>query len=141
MGQAMRRLDAHGKFPTVPFGVLLSCSLLLLSGCGGGLLPQQQAQTSLPFQSYYQVVASFDQIVPGMTRADDLPHLGFDARTGNADVLSYLGHAGTLSARRGRALGTSQSRCTGLHSCRALLHRLGLPSWARHKQAYRQHRG
>lgn len=87
----MRRHDPHGKFPTVPFGVLLSCSLLLLSGCGGGLLPQQQAQTSLPFQSYYQVVASFDQIVPGMTRADDLPHLGFDARRGNADVLSYLG--------------------------------------------------
>ena len=34
---------------------------------------------------------SFDQIVPNMTRADDLPNLGFDARTRNADILSYLG--------------------------------------------------
>lgn len=34
---------------------------------------------------------SFDQIVPGMTRADDLPNLGFDPRSANADVLSYPG--------------------------------------------------
>ena len=88
----MRRLDAHGKLLTLLFGLLLtSGSLLLLSGCGGGLLPQQQAQTTSPFHSYDQVVESFDQIVPNMTRADDLPNLGFDARNGNADVLSYLG--------------------------------------------------
>jgi hypothetical protein len=88
----MRRLDAHGKLLTLLFGLLLtSSSLLLLSGCGGGLLPEQQAQTTMPFQTYDQVVESFEQIVPGMTRAEDLPGLGFDARTGNADVLSYLG--------------------------------------------------
>jgi hypothetical protein len=88
----MRRLDAHSKLLTLLFGVLLtSGSLLLLSGCGGGLLPQQQAQAGVPFQSYDQVVESFDQIVPGMTRADDLSNLGFDARRGNADVLSYVG--------------------------------------------------
>ena len=27
---------------------------------------------------------------PGMTRDDDLPNIGFDATTGNVDVLSYL---------------------------------------------------
>jgi hypothetical protein len=32
------------------------------------------------------VVEAFDQIVPGMTRADDLPHLGFD--TAKVDMLS-----------------------------------------------------
>ena len=92
MGQAMRRLDAHGKLLTLLFGVLLtSTSLLLLSGSGGGWLPEQPAQTAMPFHTYDQVVESFDQIVPGMTRADDLPSLGFDDRTGNAAVLSYLG--------------------------------------------------
>jgi hypothetical protein len=88
----MRRLDAHGKLLTLLFGVLLtSSSLLLLAGCGGGLLPAQQAQTTMPFHTYDQVVESFEQIVPGMTRAEDLPGLGFDARNSNADVLSYLG--------------------------------------------------
>jgi len=87
----MRRLDAHGKLLTLLFGVLLtSSSLLLLAGCGGGLLPAQQAQTTMPFHTYDQVVESFEQIVPGMTRAEDLPGLGFDARNSNADVLSYL---------------------------------------------------
>ena len=88
----MRRLDGHGKLLTLLLGLLFtSSSLVLLSGCGGGLLPQQQAQTTMPFQTYDQVVESFEQIVPGMTRADDLPNLGFDARNSNADVLSYLG--------------------------------------------------
>jgi hypothetical protein len=71
--------------------LVTSSSLLLLSGCGGGFLPEQKVQTASPFQTYDQVVESFDQIVPNMTRADDLPNLGFDARTSNADILSYLG--------------------------------------------------
>ena len=41
----MRRLNAHGKLMTLLLGVLLtSGSLMLLSGCGDRLLPQQQAQ-------------------------------------------------------------------------------------------------
>jgi len=83
----MRRLDAHGKLLTLLLGVMLtSGSLLLLSGCREGLLPQQQAQ---PVQSYDQVAEAYDQIVPGMTRADDLPNLGFGAPSSNADILSY----------------------------------------------------
>jgi hypothetical protein len=80
----MRRFDAHGKLLTLMFGVLLTSGGLLLSG--GGLLAQQPAQ---PSQSYDQVAESFEQIVPGMTRADDLPNLGFSAPIGNADILSY----------------------------------------------------
>jgi hypothetical protein len=88
----MRPLDAHGKLLTLLCVVFVTTSsLLLLSGCGGGFLPEQKAQTASPFQTYDQVVESFDQIVPNMTRADDLPNLGFDARTSNADILSYLG--------------------------------------------------
>ena len=91
MFPSMKRLDAHGKLLTLLFAVLVTSSSLVLSGCGGGLLPEQQAQSGNPFQTYDQVVESFDQIVPGMTRAEDLPNLGFDARKGNVDVLSYLG--------------------------------------------------
>lgn len=69
---------------TLLLGVLLTSGSLLLSG--SGLLAQQQAQ---PSQSYDRMVESFEQIVPGMTRADDLPNLGFGAPTGNADILSY----------------------------------------------------
>ncbi len=72
---------------TLLLGVLLtSGSLMLLSGCGDRLLPQQQAQS---FQTQDQMAETFDRIVPGMTRADDLPNLGFGAPTGNADILSY----------------------------------------------------
>ncbi|MES2471949.1 MAG: hypothetical protein V4601_03805 [Pseudomonadota bacterium] len=80
----MRRFDAHGKLLTLMFGVLLTSGSLLLSG--SGLLAQQQAQ---PSQTQDQVAESFEQIVPGMTRADDLPNLGFGAPLGNADILSY----------------------------------------------------
>jgi hypothetical protein len=88
----MRRLDAHGKLLSLMCLLLVATgSLVLLSGCGGGLLPEQKAQAAMPFQTYDQVVEAFDQIVPGMTRAEDLTNIGFDARRGNVDVLSYLG--------------------------------------------------
>ena len=86
----MKRLDAHSKLLSLLcFLLLASASLVLLAGCGG-LLPDQKAASATPFESYDQVVEAFDQIVPGMTHAEDLPNLGFDARTGNAQVLSYL---------------------------------------------------
>jgi hypothetical protein len=86
----MKRLDAHSKLLSLLCFLLLACgSLVALAGCGG-LLPDQKAASASPFESYDQVVEAFDQIVPGMTQAQDLPNLGFDARTGNVDVLSYL---------------------------------------------------
>ncbi len=91
MIQTMFRLDAHSKLLSLLCLLFLgTASLLLLAGCGGGLLPDQKGQAASPFETYDQVVEAFDQIVPGMTRAEDLPNLGFDARTGTVDVLSYL---------------------------------------------------
>jgi hypothetical protein len=87
----MKRLDAHSKLMSLLCFLLLAAgSLMLLSGCGGGLLPDQKGQNASPFETYDQVVDAFDQIVPGMTRAEDLANLGFDARTANVDVLSYV---------------------------------------------------
>lgn len=86
----MKRLDAHGKLLSLLCLLLAGASLLLLAGCGGGWLPDQQAHTASPFQSYDQVVESFDEVVPGMTRAEDLPNLGFDPHTTDVDVLSYV---------------------------------------------------
>lgn len=86
----MKRLDAHSKLLSLLCLLLLAGgSLTMLAGCGG-LLPDQKAANASPFENYDQVVEAFDQIVPGMTHAEDLPNLGFDARTGNVDVLSYL---------------------------------------------------
>jgi len=85
----MKRLDAHSKLLSLLCFLLLACGGAgVLAGCGG-LLPDQKAASASPFESYDQVVEAFDQIVPGMTHAEDLPNLGFDARTGNVDVLSY----------------------------------------------------
>jgi hypothetical protein len=92
MRNAMNRLDAHRKLLSLLcFLLLASSSLVLLAGCGGALLPEQNARAGGPFESYDQVVEAFEQIVPGMTRAEDLTNLGFDARDSNVDVLSYLG--------------------------------------------------
>src|ERR1700733_12674651 len=86
----MKRLTTHSKLLGLGWLVLIfGASLVVLAGCGG-LLPDQQVQSASPFQSYDQVVESFNQIVPGMTNAQDLPNLGFDPRTANVDVLSYV---------------------------------------------------
>lgn len=79
----MRALDAHGKLLTLLCLLLVASGGLLLPG-SGGLLAAAQAQG----QPHDQAVQAFDQIVPNMTRADDLPNLGFDAK---AEILSYLG--------------------------------------------------
>jgi hypothetical protein len=87
----MKRLNAHSKLLSLLCFLLLAPgSLVVLSGCGGGLLPDQKTRSASPFESYDQVVEAFDQIVPGMTHAEDLLNLGFDARAGTVDVLSYL---------------------------------------------------
>ena len=82
------------KRPSSPAGwtaALAAAALALcLAACGGGLLPAQNAQTATRFTSYDQVVDAFDQIAPYRTAEADLPRFGFDARTGNVDVLSYV---------------------------------------------------
>lgn len=61
------------------------------AGCGSGVLPAQNQRAATDFVSYDQVVNAYEQIVPGRTSTQDLARIGFDARTGNVDVLSYLG--------------------------------------------------
>jgi hypothetical protein len=85
-------MNPHRKLLSLLCFLLVATgSMVLLAGCGGGLLPEQAGRAAGPFERYDQVVESFEQIVPNMTRADDLPSLGFDARDNNVDVLSYLG--------------------------------------------------
>ena len=86
----MKSLSSHRKLLGLLWLVVVLCtSLVALAGCGG-LLSDQQIQTATPFQTYDQVADSFNQIVPGMTNAQDLPNLGFDPKTANVDVLSYM---------------------------------------------------
>jgi hypothetical protein len=87
----MQSLDAHRKLMSLMCLVLVGTMALVgLAGCGGGLLPEKQGRSASSLESYDQVVESFGQIVPGMTQAQDLPNLGFDARNGNAELLSHL---------------------------------------------------
>jgi hypothetical protein len=85
----MKKLDAHRKLMSLMCLALVgTMGLVGLAGCGGGLLPESQGHSATPFETYDQVVESFDRIVPGMTQAQDLPNLGFDATTGKVDLLS-----------------------------------------------------
>jgi hypothetical protein len=87
----MQNLDAHRKLMSLMGLVLVGTMALVgLAGCGGGLLPEQQGRSASTSQTYDQVVESFGQIVPGMTQAQDLPNLGFDARNADVEVLSHL---------------------------------------------------
>lgn len=87
----MERPDSHRKLTRLLSVALTACtSAALLAGCGGALLPQNNARAASRFATYDQVVDAFEQIRPGVTRDADLPNIGFDATTGNVDVLSYL---------------------------------------------------
>jgi hypothetical protein len=83
------------KRPSPPWqglaGPLAATALAVcLAACGGGLLPAQNAQSATRFTSYDEVVDAYDQVQPYRTTEADLPRFGFDARTGNVDVLSYV---------------------------------------------------
>jgi sulfur carrier protein ThiS len=88
----------------------MGATLGLLAGCGA-LLPEQKAHA--PFESADQVAESYDQIVPGMTRADDLAHLGFDtakvAMLSSRDIAQRLGSADPAV----RACIRAEIYCTG----------------------------
>jgi hypothetical protein len=106
----MRKRDAHRKLMTL-LCFAMGTTLALLAGCGA-LLPEQRAPKSTD-----QLTEAFDQIVPGMTRADDLPHLGFDTSAASVGVLSSR----AIAQRFARAAGDPAVRdcirdeiyCTG----------------------------
>lgn len=81
----MKTRDSHHRLLRLLCMVMLASAGLLLLAGSGGVLPFEQAARG-PSESGNAVADSFDRIVPGMTRADDLPGLGFD--TAKADMLS-----------------------------------------------------
>lgn len=86
MGPVMHRhrVTPHGKLLSLLcVAFLASAGLLLLAGCEGLLRDPAPNQKE-----------AFDQIVPGMTRAEDLPAIGFD-----------IVHAATLDTRQIAASG------------------------------------
>jgi len=59
------------------------------AGCSG-ILPHESSLDTASFQTYDQVMASFDSIDLGKTRRDDLGKIGLDTRTTpNIQLLSY----------------------------------------------------
>lgn len=72
--------DAHSK-------LLAFLSLILVAG---GMVTAGVAGArpdSTPPRSVATLTESFDRIVPGMTQADDLPAMGFDAADGHTAML------------------------------------------------------
>lgn len=87
---------AHGKLlGLLCLGLTLSASLAVLTGCGG-LSSDRQARNAA-FQSYDQVVESYNEIVPGMTNAQDLPGLGFNTQAATVGILSPTAIAARFS--------------------------------------------
>jgi hypothetical protein len=137
----MKRADPHSKLLALLCFLLVASATLMLQGCGATVLPEQQAQNASPFQSYDQVVDAYEQIVPGRTQADVLPRIGFDARTGNVDVLSYLNIEERFLPAAGvrwenlnpmvRDCIRAESYCTGFvfHPSRTGSKRIGSPVW------------
>jgi hypothetical protein len=65
---------------------------LALLVCGAlTLLPSQSDTTAFRITTLKELATAYDRVRPGLTRASQLPGLGFDSSTANAEVLSYLG--------------------------------------------------
>jgi|SRR5579871_6540882 len=67
-------------------------AVLALIGCGAlTLLPRQNDPVPVRIMSVRDLAAAYERVQPGLTRASELSHLGFDPGSANAQVLSYLG--------------------------------------------------
>jgi hypothetical protein len=70
-------------------GIVGGVLALMLAGCGG-VLPRESEIDSKKFQTYDEVLASYDDVNLGKTRLADLPAIGFGTKTTpNIEVLSY----------------------------------------------------
>jgi hypothetical protein len=70
--------------------LMMAGSILALSACAGAL-PSKLTETRSPWMSFDQAKVSYDLIVPGETRLEDLEAMGFDpVRTPNVRLLNYL---------------------------------------------------
>lgn len=69
---------------------LLTLVFCLLTGCSS-MLPVAKTKDESPWDTFAQVKASFDLIIPNTTTRKDLQQLGFDPyQTSNVQILNYL---------------------------------------------------
>lgn len=75
---------------TLRTSILLLLLICLTPGCSG-LLPVAKSTDDSPWDSFDQVKASFDLIIPLKTTKAELGQLGFDPfQTANVQILNYL---------------------------------------------------
>lgn len=81
----MKKVTAGGRF-------LAAICALSLAGCTGAkLLPRETNVSSAAFQTYDQIEAAYSAVIPGKTSTSDLSKLGFDPKSANVEVLTYVG--------------------------------------------------
>ena len=77
------------RYATTIAGVI---AVMALIGCGAlTLLPRQNDPVPIRLRTMRDLAAAYERVQPGLTRASQLSHLGFDPGSANAQVLSYLG--------------------------------------------------
>lgn len=110
----MKRRNAHGKLLGLLYLLLIvSAGVVALAGLTG-LWSDAHGPVGGEPTSYDQAHDAFDQIVPGMTNAQDLPSLGFDPEAGKAAIVSHADIA-TGDARH-TAIGLRQND-PGVRAC------------------------
>lgn len=74
----------------IPGSLMTMTAWVALTACGG-VLPSRHSETQSPWMSFDQAKASYDRIVPGETRMEDLQRMGIDpVYTPNVRRLHYL---------------------------------------------------
>jgi len=75
---------------TLPLTLLFIASTLLLVGCGS-MLPHGEEKVRSPWESFDEVMAAYDKVIPQQTRRDSLMELGFSPeRSPNVRILNHL---------------------------------------------------
>lgn len=70
--------------------LIASCLPLFLLAACSTLLPRGVSDAPRPFNSYEAAATAADKIVPFKTKEEELPALGFDAKTGsNVQIIPY----------------------------------------------------
>jgi hypothetical protein len=73
------------------YATLITVALLLLSAGCSSMLPKSKNSVESPWDTFEQVKASFDKIIPFQTTNDELSELNFTPdKTPNMKILSYL---------------------------------------------------
>ncbi len=99
------------------WGVLCSCTLLLVSGCAA-LLPSARQETPTPWQSYGDAETMFAKIIPNQTRTTGLKALQIDVAT--TPNLALLNHADLLQRFATGSAVTAEVLDESLRACLAV---------------------